>query len=595
MDSEETKYKEDFEKNIKPSFTEYFDQSRMEKRISSYKFLMNELKKLETACPETVYKHVMSKKVLLKSKNAKNISRDGIQIKYMRQIILKMFNVSFTKEDVENKRKDVFKGRDCSELEEQCPTFTTKSFDEILPVHFLNEKGIKALKEILWLLNGILPKLEYCPMLLTVASLLLIFLSKEETYELLRNIIEIDQKVEESNSLRWHFKYTLMDNMKLYVSIASCIYEISNDHVTKNIQAVENLGLPKYKLMQDMAETFFIDYVNFVAIIKFLPFFLREGVKGIYRLMYGIISLCDIIDKSVIQPKTDPLIMENLDNIRRKVGGTVYISAKRKMAPPPSFNEENKDKLFKEDTNFPKKSEEEVIKMFKETSNKITNFSTLMEIATNWGLTHTNNNFQSQWLPPDWINNTPRVKNLKYIPSLEPDSKIISRKDVPLLWGMIPSDIKLHDGILLYSKDTNPECDLSVIYEMEERFEDEDIMFFVIETENGEIFGGVMKQAIKLYDSVRFITLSEAYLFTVKPEMKVYTAKDPGHDEIVCFEPGAFRYGNGTDGPAITLSFDLNYGRTEKNTVFGNDVKLIQDYSEDGMFKVKNLEIYLLQ
>jgi len=67
------------------------------------------------------------------------------------------------------------------------------------------------------------------------------------------------------------------------------------------------------------------------------------------------------------------------------------------------------------------------------------------------------------------------------------------------------------------------------------------------------------------------------------------------HDEIVCFEPGAIRYGYGRDGPAITINFSLQEGSTEKNTVFGNDICLINDYSNEGIFLIKGFEIYLMQ
>ena len=215
----EKHYKEQFDKIYLPYFTEYFSQSQMEKKIISYKFLLEEMKKLELSSSDSAYKHVMSKKVLLTSKNAKNLCRAGIQLKHIKNVILKMFNVEYTNEDIPNKIKDVLKGRSFEDLANQCPTFTSKSLEESLPFHYLNEKGIKALKEVLWLLNGVLPKIEYSPMLLSVASLLLLFMSKEETYEVLRNIIESDQNVIELNKLRWHFRYSIIENFKLDLSI----------------------------------------------------------------------------------------------------------------------------------------------------------------------------------------------------------------------------------------------------------------------------------------------------------------------------------------------------------------------------------------
>ena len=82
-----------------------------------------------------------------------------------------MFNVEYSQEDYSNKIKDVLKGRSFEDMEDQCPSFTAKTFQESLPFHYLNEKGINALKEICWLLNGVLPKIEYSPTLLSIASI----------------------------------------------------------------------------------------------------------------------------------------------------------------------------------------------------------------------------------------------------------------------------------------------------------------------------------------------------------------------------------------------------------------------------------------
>ena len=127
------------------------------------------------------------------------------------------------KEDYDNKRAEVLKGRQFSELGDQTPTFCDKTLEEVIPFNYLNEEGIKALREVLWLLNGVLPKMEYCPGLVSVASFLLLFLSKEETYELLRNIVEADLNPGDLSNIRWHFRYTLNDNIRLYLSIANLI------------------------------------------------------------------------------------------------------------------------------------------------------------------------------------------------------------------------------------------------------------------------------------------------------------------------------------------------------------------------------------
>ena len=191
-EEENKKEKELFLKNYFPCFTPYLSLEKLEQKIPSYRYLNDELKKLEQTSPESTIKHVMGKKKLLISKNAKQLCRDGIPLKHMRNILLKMFNVNFSKEDFENKRKEVLKGREFSDMGDLLPTFCDKSLEQILPFHYLNEKGVEALKEVLWLLNGVLPRLEYCPALFGISSILLLFLCIEETYELMRNLVEAD-------------------------------------------------------------------------------------------------------------------------------------------------------------------------------------------------------------------------------------------------------------------------------------------------------------------------------------------------------------------------------------------------------------------
>ena len=554
-----------------PSFTQYLDIEKLEQKIPNYRYLNDELNKLEQTTTPSSYQHVMSKKKLLISRNAKQLCRDGIPIKYIKPVLLKMFNVSFTKEDFDNKRAEVLKGRQFSEMGGQTPTFCDRNFDEVLPFHYLNEEGIKALKEVLWLLNGVLPKLEYCPSLVGIASVLLLFLSKEETYELLRNVIEADINPGDLANIRWHFRYSLNENIRLYLSVVNSIMDISKQSVINQFKLIENYGLPKVKLIQDMSDKFFVDYVNFIGILKFVPFFLYEGVKGLYRYAYGLISMCPF--KIVQQPKKEELKEDDSTQIHSMSLLSDQITLKY---------------------DFEKRPEEEVLKLYKDVTNKLENWSFFLDNAKEWDLNHRNNTYVTLKIPSKIKELFPRVKKGNYIPSLFADSKILTKEIIPKLWDLIPVDVKYSDGLLLFDKLSSPEGDLNAIYKICEKMDDNIMILFVIKTKNGEIFGGIMDQVIKLYDDGRFRIPISAYLFSVEPEIKIYAPKDRMHSEIVCFEPGALRYGNGEDGPAITLESELKVGWTHKNTVFGNDICLLKDYTDDGEFTIDNLEIYIM-
>lgn len=568
-EEENKEEKEQFLKNYSNVFTPYFSIEKLEKSIPNYRYLNDELKKLEDTSPESTIKHVMGKKTLLISKNAKQLCRDGIPIKHMKQILLKMFNVEFSKEDYENKRKEVLKGREFSEMGDQVPTFSDKTLEEILPVNYLNEEGINALKEVLWLLNGVLPKLEYAPGLVGLSSILLLFLSKEETYELVRNVIEADMNPGEISNIRWHFRYNMDDNVQLYLSIALSIVEIAKPEVVQQFTLIEKHGFRRIRLVQDMVDKFLLDYINFIGAIKFLPFFLYEGVKGLYRYIYGIIALCHFKIEKKEEDKKD-------------------------NEPPKNEMTTLSDKITSK-TEIVKLSQEEVAKLYKAVTNKLENWSYFMDTIILWDLTHRNNNYTAIKIPSELRKNFQPNEKRIYIPSIFPDSEILPPNKLPKLWEKIPADVKYHDGLQLFSKKKSPDADLSIIYNICEKMEDNSLILFLIKTKKEEIFGGIMNQAIKLYEDGKYRIPTSASLFTVEPEINLYEPKDKKHGEIACFEAGAFRYGNGEDGPAITIEKELNFGWTQKNTIFGNDVCLLKDYSDGGEFEIENFEIYIMQ
>ena len=565
-DEEYKKQKEIFLQKYFPSFTPYLSLEKLEQKIPSYLYLNNELKKLEDTSPEGTIKHVMGKKKLLISKNAKQLCRDGIPVKNIKEILLKMFNVNYSNEDYDNKRKDVLKGREFSEMGDQVPTFCDKSLEEVLPFHYLNDQGLEALKEVLWLLNGVLPKLEYSPGVAGLASILLLFLSKEETYELVRNLIEADLNPGDLANIRWHFRYSLDDNIKLYISISLSILELTKQEIVNQFQQIENYGLKRIKLVQDIVDKFFIDYINFIGIVKFLPFFLYEGAKGIYRFIYGIIALNHFkIEK---KEKEEEKKEGELETVKDK------ITNKNEVAKIPP---------------------EEVVKLYKQLTNKYENWGAFMETITSWELTHRNNSYSDIKMHDQYRKIFPNIEKRIYIPSLFPESKILPGPCLPKLWQKMPPDVKYHDGLQIFSKKGSPEANLNTIYSICEKMEDNSLIMFLIKTKNEEVFGGIMSQAIKLYEDGKYRIPNSAYLFSVQPEINVFHPKDKKHGEIACFEAGSFRFGNGEDGPAITLEKELKEGWVQKNTIFGNDVTLLKDYKDDGGFEIDDIEIYIMQ
>ena len=101
-----------------------------------------------------------------------------------------------------------------------------------------------------------------------------------------------------------------------------------------------------------MADKFFLDYVNFIGILKFLPFFLYEWVKGIYRYAYGLISICPF--KIVKETKKEEV----------KEPNQLYQSYTMSLLS---------DQISQKN-DFEKRPETEVLKLYKEVTNKLENW-----------------------------------------------------------------------------------------------------------------------------------------------------------------------------------------------------------------------------
>ena len=534
MADEEAKAKEIFNNEYLKYFSAFFDVSKLEKRIINYKYLVEELKRLDTACPEKTFQHVYSKKNTLISKNAKKMCRDGVALKYIKPIVLKMFKIDYSNDDYRLKSKSVFKGRALADVGDYVPLFTNKSFVDSLPCHFLNDSGIEALKEILWMINSVTPAIEYCPLIIKITAFLLILFSKEETYEIMRNLLEMNLCPAEINNLRWHFRFGYKDNMKIGHSITEAILNLADEQTKTRFKNLDEVGCPKNNLIQDMAESFFLDYLNFIGVLRFLPFFLYEGTKSIYRLSYAII-------------KETPFHIVN------------------------------------------KIKESEVLLHFKTESGSLTNMANLFEVSYKLALNRNNNKYISQEVVD--------IKEIRpsyyYLPLFTPNSKILTDKEIILIWSVLPLQIKTVDAKLMYSTSTSPEANLETLYEICEKNEKNSTIFFMIETDKDEVFGGIMTHNIQLTESGKYERPLMAYLISVRPEITLYGPQKGKKQGVVLFEPGAMRFGYGENGPAISIDHDLKIGITEKETVYGN-VSLLKDYSNGGEFNIKNMEVYLM-
>ena len=168
---------EHFIKNFSLSLSPDIDYGRISARLpGDYTFLQSKLIYLELSCPEEEFNYIYNKKNFYKSKNAKELCRKGIPLKYMKIFFKKLLNLENFKENYSIKYEMVIKGIDPNYLGDYVPYCcgqNKKKLKEILPIHYLNEEGITHLKIIMWLISDLVPEIEYCPLLTKITSILL--------------------------------------------------------------------------------------------------------------------------------------------------------------------------------------------------------------------------------------------------------------------------------------------------------------------------------------------------------------------------------------------------------------------------------------
>jgi hypothetical protein len=418
-------------------------------------------------------------------------------------------------------------------LDDFVPFFTGfKTFKESLPVHYLNEKGLLAVKEILWMVNNTYANIEFSPIIIQLISFLLVFCSKPETYEIICKILEQDFNIKETGKIRWRLRFNFNDNIKMITSISECLKEISHNSGKDVFEHFQKIHFRPEELYEDLCFGFFYKHFNFYGMLRLLPFFLLEGVKSFYRLIYAI----------------EKLLREEIKKL-----------------------EDKKD----------------IIPKVRELLNSLENINDLFEISYTFQLTRNNNKYDFQSPPEDkpFINK----RNQYYLPKVTGEGNLLTDKEIIHLWEMLPYEFTILDMKLIYRGDKDG-YDLKKILGLDEIYPKQSNILFLIETLNDEKFGFAMDRLIMHTDN-KYLKPGIAVLFTIKPLMELFKPEN-NSEEILYFDTKSLIFGNGPNGPAIHLDQDLVSGASYEGTCFNNP-SLIG--GNDNQFKIKKIEIYKLE
>ena len=531
--SDDEKYKYQFSQEVWVLKNEYIDIDLIQDNLPSFQYFFTQCEQLEESCSEKVFNHVLSKPNLFESKNAKSLARSGVPPKYLHDFLLKLFNLSDIKSNnYSNQYKYTFKTHDPKNLDDFVPFFTGfKTFKESLPIHYLNESGLLVVKEILWMINNTYANIEFSPIIIQLISLILVFCNKYETYEIMCKILEQDYNLKETSKIRWRLRFNYNDNIKIITSISECLREISTVSCKELFDHFQKIHFRPEQLYEDLCFGFFYKHFNFYGMIRLLPFFLLEGIKSVYRLIYAI----------------EKVVKDELENITQK---------------------------------------DKIIKKTRELCKSLENIQDLFEISYTFNLTRNNNKYDFQKPPEDKPFSDKR--NQYYLPKIIGDGNILTDWETIHLWEVLPYEFTILDMKLIF-KGEKDGYSLKNILHLEEIYSKNSNILFLIETSEDEKFGFAMNY-LTMHTDNKFVRPGTSILVSIKPKMNIYTPNNDS-DEIIYIDSKALIFGNGPNGPAIHLDSDLVGGDSYEGGCFNNPCLI----KKTNHFKIKKIEIYKLE
>ena len=518
--------------------SKYIDIDLVQDHLSSFKYLWIECQDLEIICTEKLFNHAMTKPNLFESKNVRNIVRNGIPPKYMNTFLLKLFNITKNTETLMNNYNKILsislKGYKAEYLDDYVPYFSgLKKLGDCLPVHYLNNSGILALKEILWMLYHLYPQIEYCPLIIQLLSLILVFCNKYETLEIMSCIIgyNLNYDKNEIYKIRWHFRLNYNDNLKIITSITECLIEVSYKSCKELYDHLTNIHFRPEKLYEDMCFGFFYKYFNFFGMIRLLPFYLHDGIKSIYRLIYAI------------------------------------------------------EKCTKDELKLIKVPDK-IIGKCRELCNSLDNIKDLFEISYEFNITRNNNKYSEQSNIKENDKHIITYKGQLILPEFKEKSEILNEYQIIHLWENMPKSFKANNVSV-----TQFQPNKSKISDIIDKFNKEEKKYiFLIKTTTNEIFGFAINGNFKDTNG-KYINIKQGILISIEPIIKIYNI-NAEYNEILFIDKDKILFGkDNTDTITIKISEDLSNGETHETDFFNNHCLVNK---EDGNFKIELIEIFEL-
>jgi len=461
---------------------------------------------------ESISHHIPERKSLtiLDDSHSKTLIRRGVPLDKFRGLVLDIFrkNTDSANLDYECALKVAFADH-VPKTFKNVPLFTfSNEIDQVLPVHYLNEEGMMALKRIMWVFEKNIPKLEYCPILSQTVALLLVFMTESETYCVVKEMIERPQE-----SLKWYFTMKKEDYEVFLESMCTYMKERRSGYLPLWTY-LQSLTCDCNKLFWELCRTLFLGYLPLHFVLRIFMAYLNEGIKIYYRFCLAILKVFqdDILrceDPELLLPllkeKCSKMTKSEVQNLMTTAYTTLHFkSLKRKL---PSIHAEN---------------------------------------------------FHA-----------PEPKRL-YLPVMSSPSKTVKSQEFETIWEWLPEHLKITRPKLKYSSQVHG-WSLNTLYSHccpQDNMEYDGILI-IIKTTKNVMFGAFIEGMIESCKTVRVEDKDESFVFQLEPEEVKYDATAKNNIYLIC-EKEALTVGAGGFGPAIYLVNNMLEGYSFSSETYDN-------------------------
>ncbi|XP_031342939.1 GTPase-activating protein skywalker isoform X1 [Photinus pyralis] len=448
--------------------------------------------------------------------------------------------------------------------------------------YYLTHRGRSIADRVVSVLGYACPDIVYSPSLYPICALLLHFMSEEECYHCMTNLVSAKEKM-------------FITQTKLLFEVTwKTVMQIAKKHVKAAAVHLQR-HCPTSRV-----ERIYIDWIwwilqglPFSHLVRVIDCFLHEGIKVFYRVAMAILLL--------FHKSSSSSSSEWMAEIQKNGVDVALIKFCKEMPVPPQ-------KVLKFAFGIRGLSSAYISRVFLRTEMVLKSKTVISgsrqlvrsRSTENLPNSQSQNNIQmvshTLTIREGAHSPGPRSLSMGIYPIQNINSRILSHHSLLTLWSWLPVRITMYQPILLYTTEEHG-CSLTTFYV---RVEQHEPTLLMIKTCNNEVFGAYCssrwcERNAKDNRGQRqaYFGTGETFLFSLYPERSKYPwvgiegdKVQHGAELFMAADSKMITIGGG-EGQAIWMDENIRYGKTDHCQTFNNP-----PLCPSGDFEIRVLEVY---